>query len=472
MALDTKYRPLTYKDVLGQDATKQLLKSIVASGAGRHQSYLFSGNHGSGKTTLGRILARALLCEAPVEGEPCDQCQSCQSLLQTGSSLSFTEVDAATNSGVDKLRAVIEELEYSSYDGTKKLYLFDESHRLSLAALDVLLKPMEDTERGSEDKRLVVIFCTTEPEKMRPTVISRSLQFKIRPVAPEVIAERLAWVCQQEGFKYEQEALVLIAQLTETHIRDALKVLEGVALQGDVTDAAVRSYLGLEANTHLTDLLSALGRDLDEALNISHKLLGMMAPATLYSRLADLTMIAYRHRDLKKLPPQWAEQDISRVLERHGEGVLGLCDVFSSRPKKASASSLFCDVAKLHYAVCAGGVAPGDFDSRKVVVGSTLTGAAPAVSPKLDLETLAKLPVPTGTVAKGDKDGWEQHGDVHVFTKARATYGRQPTAAPDTDPASVGAGMTTQLFSRLLAIRVSELGADEGPPGHTTMGSD
>jgi DNA polymerase-3 subunit gamma/tau len=162
MALDTRYRPQTYGDVLGQEATVSILKQFVVEGRGFHQSYVFCGQHGSGKTTLGRILARALLCETPVDGAPCDQCLSCQTFLSGDTHECFEELDAATKSGKADLARIIEDVSYSTVSGKRRIYLFDESHRLSKQALDVLLKPMEDNTPGSDDKRLVCIFCTTE----------------------------------------------------------------------------------------------------------------------------------------------------------------------------------------------------------------------------------------------------------------------------------------------------------------------
>ncbi len=162
MALDTKYRPRTYGDVLGQDATVSVLRQFIVEGRGFHQSYVFCGQHGSGKTTLGRILARALLCEAPSEGSPCDECLSCRTLLDGDSHECFVELDAATKSGKADLVRILEDVQYSTVSGKRRIYLFDESHRLSKQALDALLKPMEDSAPGSEDKRLVCIFCTTE----------------------------------------------------------------------------------------------------------------------------------------------------------------------------------------------------------------------------------------------------------------------------------------------------------------------
>ena len=228
MALDTRYRPRTYADVLGQRETITILKQYVSTGAGFHQSYLFAGPFGSGKTTLARVLARSLLCAAPVEGEPCDRCTSCTSILDGGTSPDFFEIDAATNSGKESVRRIVDEIQYSTFSGKRKLYLLDESHRLSTDALDALLKPLEDNYPGTQDKLLVCIFCTTEPERMRNTILSRCAPaFVVRPVLPAQVGERLATVCEKEGIPYERPALDLIGEITECHIRDALKAVEG-----------------------------------------------------------------------------------------------------------------------------------------------------------------------------------------------------------------------------------------------------
>jgi len=124
MSLDTKYRPTTFNEVLGQSSTIKVLRRFVSSGLGFHQSYLFAGPFGSGKTTLGRILGRLLLCEAPVEGNPCDACSSCRSLLDRGTSDSLIEIDAATNSGKAEIKKIVEEIEYSTFSGRKRIYLF------------------------------------------------------------------------------------------------------------------------------------------------------------------------------------------------------------------------------------------------------------------------------------------------------------------------------------------------------------
>jgi DNA polymerase III subunit gamma/tau len=346
LSLDTKYRPRTYADVLGQKSSVRVLTSLVKEGAGWKQSYLFAGPFGSGKTTLGRILARALLCESPKEGEPCDECVSCRGML-LGTSDAFVEVDAATNSGKADVKKIIEELDYSTFSGRRKLYLFDEAHQLSRDALDALLKPMEENQKGSDEKRLVCIFATTEPEKMRATVLSRCAPaFIIHHVPSSEIADRLAKVCEAEGFKYEYNALLLIADFTEGHIRDALKAIEGVASSNtrNVTEVAVRSYLHVDRNDLLCELLLAEG---SQVLSISEEVLTHTPVGVAYERLLTATMLAIS-LGLKASvpPPYWNKALLERAWEKRGAGLLELADVLSSAPKRATEAVFKCDLLK------------------------------------------------------------------------------------------------------------------------------
>jgi DNA polymerase III subunit gamma/tau len=351
MALDTQYRPLRFGDVLGQSNTVKVLQQFVQSGAGFHQSYLFCGGHGSGKTTLGRILARALLCDAPKDGNPCDECVSCRSLLERGSSECFTEFDAATNSGKDDIKKLTEAVHFDTFSGKRRIYLVDESHRLSPAALDALLKPMEDTAPGSQDKLLVCIFCTTEPEKMKSTIFSRCAPaFVIQNVTPTVIAERLAYVCQQEGIQYEQDALVLISEVSECHIRDALKSVEGVSMLGQVSLANVKSYLRLNANPIYLKCLYLVGRDLPRVYQEVEALQQVVSPTTAYERLSDLAVLSYRvHLGVGKPPSYWPEKAVRALGELHGSFLLKMAALLSSRPSHPTYSMLICDLSNLHF---------------------------------------------------------------------------------------------------------------------------
>jgi len=346
LSLDTKYRPRTYGDVLGQRTSVQVLKSLVREGAGWKQSYLFAGPFGSGKTTLGRIHARALLCETPREGEPCDECLSCKSMLNGGSD-SFVEVDAATNSGKADVKKILEEIDYSSFSGRRKLYLFDEAHQLSRDALDALLKPMEENRKGSDEKRLVCIFATTEPEKMRATVLSRCAPaFIIHHVPSEEIADRLAWVCDQEGFRHDREALLLIADFTEGHIRDALKAIEGVASSNQryVSTPAVRSYLHVDRNDLICQLLIAEGSHI---LHLCEDILSSTPVGIAYERLLAATMHSIS-LGLKASvpPPYWNREILEKAWEKRGASLLDLAEVISSSPRRATDAMLKCEMLK------------------------------------------------------------------------------------------------------------------------------
>lgn len=452
MALDTKHRPLTYADVLGQRETIQILKQYVASGAGFHQSYLFAGPFGSGKTTLARVLARALLCSQPVDGEPCDQCISCRSILDGGTSPDFFEVDAATNSGKDSVRKIVDEIQYSTFSGKRRLYLLDESHQLTKDALDALLKPLEDTVPGSQDKSLVCIFCTTEPERMRNTILSRCAPaFVIRPVAPEQVGERLAMVCEKEGIPYERPALDLIGEITECHIRDALKAVEGVSMLGGVTVTNVAKYLHLDYADTVLEILSTLKSDLSNSITKAAELLKTMSPITAYEKLADMSMLAYRASLGPVVIPTYLDKDAVEGLGRAlGAELLDFAEKLSSRPGRPTPSMLLCDLSQLHR-------------GARVVESAPKTLATVPVVPKLD-----------GNVTAQDKPS--NVDGVYIHPRAiNANPNSGPSATSSPVPASPFSSLYTPLeFFQLVRRRVVELeqGQDDvGQSGRDNLGN-
>lgn len=301
-------------------------------------------------TTLARVLARALLCSNPVDGEPCDQCVSCRSILDGGTSPDFVEIDAATNSGKDNVRKIVDEIQYSTFSGKRRLYLLDESHQLSKDALDALLKPLEDTHPGSQDKSLVCIFCTTEPDRMRNTILSRCAPaFVIRPVAPEQVGERLAMVCEKEGIPYERSALDLIGEITECHVRDALKAVEGVSMLGGVTVPNVAKYLHLDYSDTILEILVNLKTDLATSVSKAEGLIKTMSPITAYEKLADMAMLAYRSSLGPVVIPTYLDREAVETIGRTlGAELLDVAEKLSSRPGRPTASMLLCDLSQLH----------------------------------------------------------------------------------------------------------------------------
>lgn len=349
MSLDITYRPRVYSDVLGQEATIAILREYVRSGRGFQQSYLFCGGHGSGKTTLGRILARALLCESPQNGEPCNECHSCKGMLDHNTSADFVEVDAATNSGKADITKITDEIAYATFSGKRRIYLFDESHQLSKEALDALLKYLEDTFPGSDDKKLTCIFCTTEPEKMKATILSRCAPaFVVQAQKPEQIAQRLALICEKEGIQADLEMLVLIAEITECHIRDAMKAVEGVSMLGPVNKENVTAYLHLDLNTAYIELLSALGTDLPAALAQAKLLMQQVSPVTCYSKLTEVAMLAFQvHLGDTTGTGFWSLTALQQLAMK-GIVLLGFASRFASRPGRPTAAMLLMDLAALH----------------------------------------------------------------------------------------------------------------------------
>lgn len=351
MGFDTKYRPHRLGDVVGQQGVISVIRRIIQTGTGFQQSYIFAGSHGSGKTTLGRILAESLLCDSPTsEGEHCGECHSCTS-FESGKNPDFIEVDAATNSGKADMKKIVEQIQYTSFSGKRRIYLFDESHQLSKDALDAILKPMEDNIHGSEEKKLVCIFCTTEPEKMRQTILSRCAPvFSIRKPDVESISDRLAFVCESEGIRFEKEALRLIVEVSESHIRDSLKSLEGVAKLGDVTQEAVKSHLRLDANSSYVEILSYLGRDINQCVSLLDTAVETAPPSVIYARLSEIAMLAYRlGLGISTVPSYMNPDKIREVYDQHGDSLVVISDRLSSRPGKPTASMLSCDLAYLHH---------------------------------------------------------------------------------------------------------------------------
>lgn len=348
MSLDTKYRPKNFSDVLGQDSTKSVLKSYITTGSGFHQSYIIDGPFGSGKTTLGRILARALLCDAPVDGEPCGVCSSCVEILERGYSENFVEIDAATNSGKADMIRIKEGIEYQTFSGKRKLYLLDEAHAMSKDGSDAILKDLEDNVPGSKDKRLVCIFCTTELEKLRPAIKSRCAPvFHVHPLEPSIVADRLAFVCEQEGFKYEREALLVISEATEVHIRDALKALEAVSLMGSITLDNVKNYFNLDVASLYLDLLLRLESDLPWVISNLQDLVKKVSPSVIYQRLAEASMFAY-HLHLGSAKPYiYWDQDKLKALSGKQDLLLKYASSLTAKPFKPSLASLICDLSIL-----------------------------------------------------------------------------------------------------------------------------
>ena len=254
VALYRQWRPQDFNALVGQKAVKTTLKNALASGKIAH-AYLFSGPRGTGKTSMARILAKALNCEQGPTAEPCGQCSNCQRIVQ-GTSLDVIEIDAASNTSVDNIRDLREQVAFTPAESRYKVYIIDEVHMLSTGAFNALLKTLEEPPAHA-----VFILATTDPQKVPATIQSRCQRFEFRRVTVDEIAEHLAMVAAGSGIEADADALRLIAIQAEGGMRDALSLLDQCGVMAKrVTVATVREVLGIVGREALHELTGAIGR--------------------------------------------------------------------------------------------------------------------------------------------------------------------------------------------------------------------
>lgn len=266
-ALYRKWRPKTFADVVGQEHITETLQRQVAEGRLSH-AYLFTGTRGTGKTTCAKILARAVNCEHPENGNPCNRCPSCLG-IESGRLLDVVELDAASNNGVDSVRALRDEAIYSPAQVKKRVYIVDEVHMLSTPAFNALLKILEEP-----PEHLMFILATTELHKVPATILSRCQRFSFRRIQPKDIVGRLNYIAGQENIDLKEDGAALLARLSDGALRDALSLLDQCAAAGGAIDAnAVLDALGLAGNVQTAQLMSLiLTRDACGALELLGKL--------------------------------------------------------------------------------------------------------------------------------------------------------------------------------------------------------
>ena len=266
-ALYRKWRPQTFDDVQGQDHIVTTIKNQVAAGKVSH-AYLFCGTRGTGKTTVAKILAKAVNCEHPVNGEPCGQCRSCRS-IDEGNSMNVLEVDAASNNGVDYIRRIREEVQYAPTGGRYRVYIIDEAHMLTNNAFNAFLKTLEEP-----PEYVIFIFATTEAGKILSTVESRCQRYDFHRIDTSVIAARLTQMTKAEGIAIEERAVRFIAAKGEGSMRDAISLLDKCAascFDGPITYDRVLEVLGVSDTENCSRIFRALcAGDVAEAVRGAH----------------------------------------------------------------------------------------------------------------------------------------------------------------------------------------------------------
>ena len=315
--LARKWRPKTFADLVGQEHVVKALRNALDEGR-LHHAYLLTGTRGVGKTTIARILAKSLNCENAVHGEPCGQCESCTQ-IDSGRYVDLLEIDAASNTGIDNIREVLENAQYAPTAGKYKVYIIDEVHMLSKSAFNAMLKTLEEP-----PEHVKFILATTDPHKVPITVLSRCLQFVLRNMTTQQVAEHLAHVLDRENVPYQPQALQLLGRAAAGSMRDALSLLDqAIAMgSGKVAEQDVRQMIGAVDKQYLFELLEGIINQNGEAL--LEKAQEMSARAIGFdSALAELAMLLQRLALIQTIPSALANDDPER------ETLLRLSQAFS-----------------------------------------------------------------------------------------------------------------------------------------------
>ncbi len=322
LALYRKYRPRTFDDVISQEHITTTLKNQLKNGQSSH-AYLFTGSRGTGKTTCAKILAKALNCTNLKDGNPCLECESCRSIDEDYSDI--TEIDAASNNGVDDVRELKEESFYAPMSGKYRVYIIDEVHMLSINAFNALLKLIEEP-----PAHVVFIFATTEVYKVPATILSRCQRFEFRRIDINDSKKRLLWVAEQEGIKLTDDAAFLISKISEGGMRDALSLLDQCcALSNEITEDIVRECAGISGIEYLYKITSLIHEQnskdllitLDELVSISkdvtrlcEELISHFRSLMLIKSGADAATVGATSTDFEKLSEQSELFSLSQIM--------------------------------------------------------------------------------------------------------------------------------------------------------------
>ncbi len=303
LALYRKYRPQTFDDVISQEHITTTLKNQLKSGQTAH-AYLFTGSRGTGKTTCAKILAKAINCLNPVDGNPCLECECCKAIDEDASDV--TEIDAASNNGVDNVRDLKDEAMYAPIVCKKRVYIIDEVHMLSTSAFNALLKLIEEP-----PPHVVFIFATTEIHKVPATILSRCQRFEFRRIDINDSKKRLLEIAEKEGMQLDENAAYLISRISDGGMRDALSLLDQCfSTDSHVTEETVRNCAGISGTQHLFDIAAAvLKNDSAAALEI---LDGLVQRSKSPTRLIEELISHYRTLMLLKAG---ADRNVLRMTD-------------------------------------------------------------------------------------------------------------------------------------------------------------
>ena len=327
-ALYRKWRPMRFSDVVGQPQVTVTLKKQIASGRLSH-AYLFTGTRGTGKTTCAKILSKAANCLNPKDGEPCNECSSCEG-INSGAVTDVIEIDAASNSGVDNIRAIREQTVYSPAETRMRVYIIDECHMLSAGAFNALLKTLEEP-----PPHVLFILATTELHKVPATILSRCQRFNFRRIEAGDIAQRLFEISEAEGIEAEPDAVELIARLADGGMRDATSILDQCAAAYSRIDIrAVQEMMGIAGGTAASEIIKAADDgDIPLALSLFENVYADGADVAAFlgevsARLRDLLIFRIT-KDRNLVSPGFVPEDAAGIKAGNA-GIMAMIDAVTA----------------------------------------------------------------------------------------------------------------------------------------------
>lgn len=282
MSFDLKYRPRLFSEVVGNAGVVKLLRRRSIAKTLPNQSMLFGGLKGCGKTSLARIVVRAIYCDDLKDGEPCNTCPSCLSVIHENSP-SFDEFDAATQGTAEKIRLIVKELNYLTLNGKPRVCIIDEAHRLSKAAQDAFLKPIEE-------RRIVIIFCTTDPDSVQEAIRSRMEEYPIRSPSETELLSWLERICEAESIKHEAQALKTIISVSEFCPRICVNNLESLTQFGEISEELVSDHFHLQSYRLVSQIISDIPNNSERAIKYFCKLKDLESASWIRDKLLACAM--------------------------------------------------------------------------------------------------------------------------------------------------------------------------------------